>query len=108
MRNIESLNALLKRWLFWDGDLYAELDENELRILEYRLVNRQSFDIVAIQLDVNEIQAKMLFDNILLKLQRAYGNQVVDLLIELDDEIESYIRKRNSRFGFDYMNIPLN
>lgn len=108
MNNVTLLNTLLKRWLFWDGDLHAELSVSEIILLRNRLVNKKQFDVIGKQMGISEVRTRMLFDNIILKLYRAYGNTIADLIIELDDQVESFLRKSRSAYGFDYSEIPIN
>ncbi|MBL4862188.1 MAG: hypothetical protein JKY09_04115 [Crocinitomicaceae bacterium] len=107
--NKKGLHLLLARWIKWDGELWAELRDIQIKLLFERLIKEMSFTEMAKAHGISPIKMRMMFQAILIKLKKSHGKALADFLQELDDTIEL---RGNSRpighGGFEFDRIWLN
>lgn len=82
-------NEMLARWIKWDGELWAELRDIQIKLLHQRIVKEMSFFDMADHHNCSIQQIRQIFAAILFKIERSHGKQIASLLRHINTELEA-------------------
>lgn len=102
-------NQLLAKWIKWDGELWAELTELQLKLLFERIVKEISYNDLGKMYNVPGSKIKEIFGIILFKIEKSHGKELGKLLREIESSIEKKSIKKDSDDGdFNIEKVWLN
>lgn len=83
------INLLLARWIKWDGELWAELREVQIKLLHERIVKEISFEGLAAKYNVSTMKIRQIFAAILYHIECSHGKQIASLLRQINTELDA-------------------
>lgn len=87
--NKKGFQMLIAHWIKWDGTLWAELRDIQMRLLYDRLVKEVPLSEMASQHRVSVKQLRLILAAIFLKIEQSHGKSLADMIRSLNDAVES-------------------
>lgn len=82
-------NGLLALWIKWDGELWSELRDIQIKLLHERIVKEMTFMEMADKYDIGIGKMREIFRVILNKVELVHGKQLASLLRLINTELEA-------------------
>lgn len=104
-------NLLLAKWIKWDGDLWAELRDVQIKLLFDRIVKEMTCAELAKTYQSTPAKIREILSAIFFKLEQSHGKELGDLIKQIDAHIEGgggQGLKEKPEHGFDFEKVFLN
>jgi len=103
-------DLILAKWIKWDGELWGELRDIQLKILFERIVKEFTYEQLSKKYDNTPVKIKEIFTAILFKIQQSHGKELSDFIKEIDACLEAKEKgwKEKPDQIFDFEKVFLN
>jgi hypothetical protein len=104
------LNVILSKWIKWDGELWAELREIQIKLLFDRIVQEMNYAELCKLYKTSPDKIQESLHVIFAKIEKSHGKELADLIREINQEIaaKGKITKPKRQHLFDFETIFLN
>lgn len=103
-------NLLLAKWIKWDGELWAELRDVQIKLLFDRIVKEMTYAELAKSYQSTPAKIKEIFKAILYKIEQLHGKELGDLMRQIEAYLDAKDRgvKEKPDQAFDFEKVFLN
>jgi len=84
----KDITVFIDLWLQSDPMIWATFSDTQRKILNLRIVKEQSFKDIAKQFKVEELMVRLIFESILMKMDKAFDKQIATTLHYINDSLE--------------------
>lgn len=103
-------NLLLAKWIKWDGGLWAELRDVQIKLLFDRIVREMTYEELAKMYKSTPTKIREILSAIFFKLEKSHGKELGDLIKQIDANVETEEKETTEKpkHGFDFEKVFLN
>jgi len=103
--NKKDINVFIELWLESDPILWANFSDIQRKILNLRIVKERSFNEIAEKFKVDEFLVRLIFESVLIKVEKTFDKYLAEVLHQINDTIE---RPNTKVIATDFNQIFLN
>ncbi len=101
----KDITIFIDLWLQNDPMVWATFSDKQRFILNLRIVKEYSFKEIAKQLKIEERMVRLIFESILMKMEKVFDKQIATILHFINDRLE---RPKTRIIETDFNQVFLN